>query len=65
MLLKQAKEALELAKARYELGGISSLQLFDAESRYLEAELSWVSALYDYLIAKEKLNSAVGEEVVQ
>ena len=65
LLMEQAREALQLAKAKYELGGISSLQLFDSESRYLEAELSWVSAVYDYLIAKEQLNSAVGMEVVR
>lgn len=65
LLNEQAREALEFAKVQYRLGSISSLQLFDSESRYLQAELSWVSSIYDYHTARERLNSAVGMEVIR
>lgn len=65
LIKAHAEEALKLAKGQYQLGSISSLQLFDAESRYLEAELSWISSFYDYYIAKESLNRAIGSEVIR
>jgi len=65
LIKAQAEEALKLAKGQYQLGSISSLELFDAESRFLEAELSWISTFYDYYIAKESLNRAIGLEVIR
>ncbi len=65
LVKEQAEEALELAKEQYRLGSISSIELFDAESRFLESELTWVSAIYDYFIAKESLNRALGVEVIK
>ena len=65
LLKKKARRAMELARAQYEAGGISTIELFDAESRYNEALENFLSSYYRLFLAKEKLNYAVGKEVVR
>jgi len=64
-LLKQADEALRLARTQYELGLITTIELFDAESRYLEAELTFLSSQYELYLSKERLKLEVGKEVIE
>jgi outer membrane protein TolC len=62
---ESAEEALRLAKAEYELGLITSMELFGAEASFLEAELAYISSFFNLLLAKETLNYAVGKEVLK
>jgi len=65
LLKEKAERAMELARAQYEAGGISTIELFDAESRYNEALENFMSSYYRLFLAREKLNYAVGKEVVR
>jgi outer membrane protein TolC len=64
-LKEQAEEALKLAKLQYKLGSIGILDLLDAETGLLEAELTYWTAHYNLYLAKEKLNTACGREVIK
>ncbi len=65
LVKKRAERALELSKARFEVGGVSTLDLFEAEEKFSEAEINYISTLYRLYMAKEKLNFAVGKEVIK
>jgi outer membrane protein TolC len=59
-LVAQAKEALELAKARYDHGVITNFELLDAQSTVRSAELTRVQARYDCVIARQAIAQAAG-----
>jgi outer membrane protein TolC len=59
-LVAQAKEALELAKARYDHGVITNFELLDAQSAVRTAELTRVQARYDCVIARQAIARAAG-----
>jgi len=58
--VKQAKENLELANGRYNVGVGNFIEVQDAETSYNNAQLSYVQALYDYNIARSNLEKAMG-----
>jgi len=60
MLVKEAEEALALAKSRYENGVITTFELLDAQSNARAAELSRLQSRYDCTIAEKALNRAMG-----
>lgn len=60
LTLDAAREGEELAKAQYRLGLIKPLELFDAETRLLDAEADYLSAIYDLHLARSGLKYAVG-----
>jgi len=60
VIVKQAKENLELANGRYKVGVGSSMEVQDAEINYNNAQLSYVQAFYDYNIARSNLERAMG-----
>lgn len=60
MIVKQAKENLELANGRYNVGVGNSVEVQDAETNYNNAQLSYIQALYDYNLAKSSLEKAMG-----
>lgn len=62
LTLDAATEGEQLAKAQYRLGLIKPLELFDAETRLLNAEADYVSALYDLHLARSGLRYATGAE---
>jgi len=58
--VKQAKENLELADGRYNVGVGSSVDVVDAETNYDNAQLSYVEAVYNYNTARNNLEKAMG-----
>lgn len=60
--VNQAKESLRIAKIQYAQGIITSLEEMDSELALTFAQINYLQALSDYLIAQAKYNQAVGEE---
>ncbi|MBO4675829.1 MAG: TolC family protein [Elusimicrobiaceae bacterium] len=56
----KAKENLDLAQGRYNEGIGDSIELKDAEVAYTDAELSLLTARYDYASAVADLKQAIG-----
>ncbi|MFA5859512.1 MAG: TolC family protein [Elusimicrobiota bacterium] len=60
-IVKQAKEALELADARYFNGVGSIIELTDAQVSLFSVENSYIQAVCDYYTAKVNLEKSSGE----
>ena len=60
LIVKQAKENLELANGRYTAGVGDFVELQDAEVNFNNAQLSYVQSLYDYNTARSNLEKAMG-----
>ncbi len=58
-----AEKALEIAKVQYEAGVITNLEELDAELSALSAQTAYFSAVSNYLIAKARLEKAVGAKI--
>ena len=58
---KAAKENLDLAKGRYEVGVGSIIEITDAESIYTDAQTTYIRTIYDYKIADAQLARAMGD----
>jgi len=56
-----AEEEFSIVQELYALGGASTLELTDAQARFVEAQNSLVVAKYDLLIADYDLRRALGE----
>ncbi|WP_449257638.1 TolC family protein [Chlorobium limicola] len=59
--LQQARLAAEHARARYENGVATTLDLLDTEAALAQAELARLQAAYDYLMNNYALKRATGE----
>lgn len=57
----QALENFELADGRYGVGLSDFIELQDARSKYLNSQQEYVQTIYNYNIAKAKLEAAMGE----
>ncbi|MEI6866672.1 TolC family protein [Flavicella sp.] len=55
-----AKESLELTQTAYKNGAIPVIQLIDAQSNYLQAQLGSATANYGYLLTTIQLERVVG-----
>lgn len=55
-----AEEEFTIVQELYALGGASTLELTDAQARFVEAQNSFVEAKYDFLIADFDLKRALG-----
>jgi TolC family type I secretion outer membrane protein len=55
-----AKENLDLANGRYQVGVGSIIEVTDAQATYTSAEVDYVNSLYNYKIAEAQLLKAVG-----
>ena len=55
-----AKENLELANGRYQVGVGSIIEVTDAQETYVRAEVDYINSLYNYKIAEAQLLKAVG-----
>jgi outer membrane protein len=56
-----AKENLDLANGRYQVGVGSIIEVTDAQTLYTDAQTNYVRALYDYKIADAQLARAIGQ----
>ena len=59
----QAKEAVSIARKRYEAGAISNLDLLDAETSLSQANLSRVQVLYSYVLSRLYLDHSIGTRI--
>jgi len=55
-----ARESLELTQNAYKEGAIPVIQLIDAQTNYLQAQLAKTTANYNYLITSMQLERAIG-----
>lgn len=63
MQVKQANEALALAKVSFSSGVITNLDLLDAETAASESEVTLLKAQTDYAISLARLNISLGKSV--
>jgi len=62
--LRQAHDAVIIARTQYETGSITNLDLLDAETAESAAKLTNIQALYRFVISKYELERAVGAPLV-
>lgn len=55
-----AKESLELTQNAYKEGAVPVIQLIDAQTNYLQAQLGRATATYNYLLTSMQLERAIG-----
>lgn len=58
---RAAKENLDLAQGRYQVGVGSIIEVTDAETLFTDAQTNYVRTLYDYRIADAQLARAMGD----
>jgi len=56
-----AKENLDLANGRYQVGVGSIIEATDAQTLYADAQTTYIRTLYDYKIAEAQLTRAIGQ----
>lgn len=61
--VKQADEALELAKVSFSSGAITNLELLDAETSAAESKVNLLKAKTDYAICLSRLNISIGKQI--
>jgi outer membrane protein TolC len=57
----QAQRGFEIASAQYREGLGSQLELTDAEVALRQSEFNYAQAVYDYLVARARLDEATGQ----
>ena len=55
-----AKEALDLTQTAYTSGAVNIVQLLDAQNNYLQAQLSRITATYNFLLSAMALERNIG-----
>lgn len=60
LLVEQSKETLNIAEARYQQEVGSPIEITDARVTMLNAQVSYIQALYDYQVTAVKLKKAMG-----
>lgn len=61
--VKQAKKAQDIMQKSFEIGAASYLDLRDSELAHTQARLSYLQAIYNYLISTSELESLLGKNV--
>jgi outer membrane protein TolC len=61
--VKQAEEALDLARVSFSSGVITNLDLLDAETSAAESKLNLLKARADYAISLARLNISIGRPI--
>lgn len=61
--VRQAEEAVSMARVRYTAGVITNLDLLDAETALSQTKLIRLRAFYDYTVSLNALNRATGRRV--
>ena len=57
---RAAKENLDLAQGRYQVGVGSIIEITDAQTLYTDAQTNQIRSIYDYKIAQAQLGRAIG-----
>lgn len=60
MAVRQARRGFDIASAQYREGLTGQLGLTDAEVALRQSEFNYAQAVYDYLVARARLDTAVG-----
>jgi outer membrane protein TolC len=60
LAVSQAQRGFEIARAQYREGLGSQLELTDAEVALRQSEFNYAQAVYDYLVARARLDEAIG-----
>ncbi len=60
MVIRQAEEALELARGRYATGVGSSIEITDSMIKLNNAKMNYISALSDFKVAEAYLEKSIG-----
>lgn len=58
--VQQAQRGYQIATVQYREGISSALELTDAESALRQSEFNYAEAIYDYLVARARLEEAMG-----
>jgi outer membrane protein TolC len=61
---RAAKENLDLAQGRYQVGVGSIIEVTDAETLYTDAQTTYIRSVYEYKIADAQLARAMGDSRV-
>ena len=61
LAVTQAQRGFEIASAQYREGLSSQLELTDSEVALRQSEYNYAQAVYDYLVARARLDEAVGQ----
>lgn len=61
--VRQAEEALQLAKVSFESGAITNLDLLDAETSEAESKVNLIKANADYAVSQARLNISLGRPI--
>jgi len=61
--IRQAEEALELAKVSFSSGVITNLDLLDAETSAAESKVNLIKAKADYAVSLVRLNISIGRPI--
>ena len=61
LILRQAKESLELVEERYKVGKASAVEVTDAEVAMTSARANQVTARFDYQTAVAQIKHAIGD----
>jgi outer membrane protein TolC len=59
--LAAARENLDLANGRYQVGVGTIIEVTDAQTTYTDAQTRYIQAVLDYKIAEAQLTRAMGE----
>jgi TolC family type I secretion outer membrane protein len=62
-VVEQAEEALRLAGSRYEAGSGTQLDVLNAQTALTEARTTQVESAHDYLVARARLDRAIGVDI--
>ena len=60
--MKQATKAYEIMQKSFEIGAATYLNLRDSELANTSAQLSYLQAIYNYLISTSELDTLLGKE---
>lgn len=60
ILVRQAQESSEIAQGRYDAGVGNPIEVTDAQVAYVEARKNYIDTLYQYQVARESLQKAMG-----
>lgn len=60
--MKQAQKAYDIMQKSFEIGAASYLNLRDAEVANTSAQLSYLQAIYNYLVSTSELDTLLGKE---
>lgn len=60
--VRQAEEAVSIAKVKYEAGVVTNLDLLDTETTLTQAKLNYLRALYTYTVSLDSVDRATGKK---